>query len=157
MLNIFPSRDIKDYDYYLSGLMSLGLGWMKKMVLSKILKNFLVFLLLKILSIGSKGNYWTSYKLFEFWIIFRLRWVAHLEFSHNKEVSELTWDKVEIRLPRTDKLCSMIKSGMKRYYLTTIDWSCLSSICRNSTFTTLSDLGQNIRCIREETTIWTEL
>ncbi|KAL3289699.1 hypothetical protein HHI36_023099 [Cryptolaemus montrouzieri] len=42
----------------------------------------------------------------------RLQWVAHLEFSHNKEVSELTWDKVEVRLPRTDKLCSMIKSGI---------------------------------------------
>ncbi|KAJ8917952.1 hypothetical protein NQ315_002647 [Exocentrus adspersus] len=42
----------------------------------------------------------------------RLQWVAHLEFSHNKEVSDLTWDKVEVRLPRTDKLLTMVKSGI---------------------------------------------
>ncbi|XP_066158762.1 small G protein signaling modulator 3 homolog isoform X3 [Euwallacea fornicatus] len=42
----------------------------------------------------------------------RLQWVAHLEFSHNKEVSELTWDKVEIRIPRTDKLSQMVRSGI---------------------------------------------
>jgi hypothetical protein len=42
----------------------------------------------------------------------RLQWVAHLEFSHNKEVSDLTWDKVEVRLPRTDKLRSMVQSGI---------------------------------------------
>lgn len=38
--------------------------------------------------------------------------MAHLEFSHNKEVSDLTWDKVEIRLPRTDKLRIMVKNGI---------------------------------------------
>lgn len=42
----------------------------------------------------------------------RLQWVAHLEFSHNKEVSDLTWDKVEVRLPRTDKLKSMVEAGV---------------------------------------------
>lgn len=42
----------------------------------------------------------------------RLQWVAHLEFSHNKEVSNLTWDKVEVRLPRTDKLRSMVAAGI---------------------------------------------
>ncbi|XP_056646938.1 small G protein signaling modulator 3 homolog [Diorhabda sublineata] len=42
----------------------------------------------------------------------RLQWVAHLEFSHNKEVSNLTWDKVELRLPRTDKLATMVRSGI---------------------------------------------
>lgn len=41
-----------------------------------------------------------------------MQWVAHLEFSHNKEVSDLTWDKVEVRLPRTDKLKSMIQNGI---------------------------------------------
>lgn len=40
--------------------------------------------------------------------LFRLQWVAHLEFSHNKEVSDLTWDKVEIQIPRTDKLLQMV-------------------------------------------------
>ncbi|XP_060537274.1 small G protein signaling modulator 3 homolog isoform X2 [Cylas formicarius] len=42
----------------------------------------------------------------------RLQWVAHLEFSHNKELSDLTWDKVDIRIPRTDKLFQMVKSGI---------------------------------------------
>lgn len=39
----------------------------------------------------------------------RLQWVAHLEFSHN---NELTWDKVETRLPRTEKLNSMVAAGI---------------------------------------------
>ncbi|XP_069671579.1 small G protein signaling modulator 3 homolog isoform X1 [Periplaneta americana] len=42
----------------------------------------------------------------------RLQWVAHLEFSHNKEVCDLTWDKVEVRLPRTEKLRSMVRAGI---------------------------------------------
>ncbi|XP_046386904.1 small G protein signaling modulator 3 homolog [Ischnura elegans] len=42
----------------------------------------------------------------------RLQWVAYLEFSHNKEVCDLTWDKVEVRLPRTEKLRSMIRAGI---------------------------------------------
>ncbi|XP_017773688.1 PREDICTED: small G protein signaling modulator 3 homolog [Nicrophorus vespilloides] len=42
----------------------------------------------------------------------RLQWVAHLEFSHNKEVSDLTWDKVELNLPRTDKLRTMVRNGI---------------------------------------------
>ncbi|KAK5639179.1 hypothetical protein RI129_011671 [Pyrocoelia pectoralis] len=42
----------------------------------------------------------------------RLQWVAHLEFSHNKEVSDLTWDKVEMQLPRTDKLRTMVRAGI---------------------------------------------
>ncbi|KAG5896006.1 hypothetical protein JTB14_007571 [Gonioctena quinquepunctata] len=42
----------------------------------------------------------------------RLQWVAHLEFSHNTEVSDLTWDKVEVRLLRTDKLLTMVQSGI---------------------------------------------
>lgn len=42
----------------------------------------------------------------------RLKWLAHLEFSHNKESSDLTWDNVEHRLPRTDKLRSMVREGI---------------------------------------------
>ncbi|KAG8239521.1 hypothetical protein J437_LFUL016638 [Ladona fulva] len=42
----------------------------------------------------------------------RLQWVAYLEFSHNKEVCDLTWDKVEVRLPRTEKLRSMVQAGI---------------------------------------------
>lgn len=42
----------------------------------------------------------------------RLQWVAHLEFSHNKEVCDLTWDKVDVTLPRTEKLRSMVLAGI---------------------------------------------
>lgn len=42
----------------------------------------------------------------------RLKWVAHLEFTHNNEVSDLTWDKVEARLPRTEKLRTMVRQGI---------------------------------------------
>ncbi len=30
----------------------------------------------------------------------RLRWIAHLEFTHNQVLEELTWDKVHLMLPR---------------------------------------------------------
>ena len=43
---------------------------------------------------------------------YRLKWVAHLEFSHNKETSDLSWDSVERRLPRTDKLRAMVREGI---------------------------------------------
>uniref|UniRef100_A0A069DX50 Small G protein signaling modulator 3 n=1 Tax=Panstrongylus megistus TaxID=65343 RepID=A0A069DX50_9HEMI len=42
----------------------------------------------------------------------RLKWLAHLEFSHNNESSDLTWEKVDLRLPRTDKLCQMVREGI---------------------------------------------
>ncbi|XP_018327081.1 small G protein signaling modulator 3 homolog isoform X2 [Agrilus planipennis] len=42
----------------------------------------------------------------------RLQWIAHLEFSHNKEVSNLSWDKVQVQLPRTEKLRTMIRAGI---------------------------------------------
>lgn len=42
----------------------------------------------------------------------RLQWVAHLEFSHNKEISELTWEKVDVRLPQTEKLRTMVRAGI---------------------------------------------
>ncbi|XP_053694726.1 small G protein signaling modulator 3 homolog isoform X1 [Sabethes cyaneus] len=42
----------------------------------------------------------------------RLQWVAHLEFSHNKEATELTWDSVDVVLPRTEKLRNMVRSGI---------------------------------------------
>ena len=28
----------------------------------------------------------------------RLKWTAHLEFTHNHEVGDLTWDKVRVRV-----------------------------------------------------------
>lgn len=42
----------------------------------------------------------------------RLQWIAHLEFSHNKEASELTWENVEVNLPRTEKLRNMVREGI---------------------------------------------
>ncbi|XP_076386209.1 small G protein signaling modulator 3 homolog isoform X3 [Megachile rotundata] len=42
----------------------------------------------------------------------RLQWVALLEFSHNKEVAELSWQNMDRRLPRTDKLRDMVRHGV---------------------------------------------
>lgn len=41
-----------------------------------------------------------------------MQWIAHLEFSHNKEAIELTWDTVEVVLPRTEKLRNMVRAGI---------------------------------------------
>ncbi|XP_033125705.1 small G protein signaling modulator 3 homolog isoform X2 [Anneissia japonica] len=43
---------------------------------------------------------------------YRLKWVAYFEFSHNTEVGDFTWDQVDLKLPLTDKLRGMIKSGI---------------------------------------------
>lgn len=42
----------------------------------------------------------------------RLKWIAHLEFTHNQVVEDLTWDKVEPLLPKSDKLYDMIRKGV---------------------------------------------
>lgn len=42
----------------------------------------------------------------------RFQWIAHLEFSHTKEATELTWDTVEVVLPRTEKLKNMVRQGI---------------------------------------------
>ncbi|XP_045135376.1 small G protein signaling modulator 3 homolog isoform X2 [Portunus trituberculatus] len=42
----------------------------------------------------------------------RLHWIAYLEFSHSDEVGELTWEHVDTRLPRTDKLRGMVRGGL---------------------------------------------
>jgi small G protein signaling modulator 3 len=42
----------------------------------------------------------------------RLMWIAHLEFSHNKEATELTWDNIDAVLPRTEKLRNMVRAGI---------------------------------------------
>ncbi|XP_043585109.1 small G protein signaling modulator 3 homolog isoform X3 [Bombus pyrosoma] len=42
----------------------------------------------------------------------RLQWVALLEFSHNKEVAEFSWQNMDRRLPRTDKLRDMVHRGI---------------------------------------------
>ena len=33
-----------------------------------------------------------------------LHWTAHLEFTQNKSVDELTWDKISPLIPKSDKV-----------------------------------------------------
>nr|XP_020732645.1 small G protein signaling modulator 3 isoform X4 [Odocoileus virginianus texanus] len=42
----------------------------------------------------------------------RLRWQAHLEFTHNHDVGDLTWDKIAVSLPRSEKLRSLVLAGV---------------------------------------------
>jgi len=42
----------------------------------------------------------------------RSQWISHLEFSHQKEANELTWENVDIVLPRTEKLRNMVRTGI---------------------------------------------
>lgn len=35
-----------------------------------------------------------------------------MEFSHHNEAAELSWDNVEVVLPRTEKLRNMVRSGI---------------------------------------------
>nr|XP_028683507.1 small G protein signaling modulator 3 isoform X4 [Macaca mulatta] len=42
----------------------------------------------------------------------RLRWQAHLEFTHNHDVGDLTWDKIAVCLPRSEKLRSLVLAGI---------------------------------------------
>ncbi|XP_069765857.1 small G protein signaling modulator 3 isoform X1 [Narcine bancroftii] len=42
----------------------------------------------------------------------RLRWQAYLEFTHNHDVGDLTWDKIDVILPRSQKLRSLILTGI---------------------------------------------
>ncbi|XP_055000139.1 small G protein signaling modulator 3 [Sorex araneus] len=42
----------------------------------------------------------------------RLRWQAHLEFTHNHDVGDLTWDKIAVSLPCSEKLRSLVLAGI---------------------------------------------
>uniref|UniRef100_UPI00358E8A98 small G protein signaling modulator 3 isoform X2 n=1 Tax=Myxine glutinosa TaxID=7769 RepID=UPI00358E8A98 len=42
----------------------------------------------------------------------RLRWQAYLEFTHNHDVGDLTWDKISCSLPRSEKLRSLALGGI---------------------------------------------
>ncbi|CAB4009264.1 Small G signaling modulator 3, partial [Paramuricea clavata] len=42
----------------------------------------------------------------------KLKWQAHLEFTQNQELGELTWDKVSSTLSRTDKLRELVYAGI---------------------------------------------
>lgn len=39
----------------------------------------------------------------------KLKWIAHLEFTHQQVVGELTWEKVDNQLAKSDRLLDMIK------------------------------------------------
>ncbi|XP_063711051.1 small G protein signaling modulator 3-like [Symsagittifera roscoffensis] len=41
-----------------------------------------------------------------------LRWVAHLEFTCNHDMGDLTWDKVDDILPKSEKLRMLVKEGI---------------------------------------------
>lgn len=41
----------------------------------------------------------------------RLKWIAYLEFTHNQVVEDLTWEKIDPLLPKSDKLAQMIRAG----------------------------------------------
>ncbi|XP_053325766.1 small G protein signaling modulator 3 [Spea bombifrons] len=42
----------------------------------------------------------------------RLKWQAHLEFTHNHDVGDLTWDKIDVTLPHSDKLRLLVLAGI---------------------------------------------
>ncbi|XP_062840930.1 small G protein signaling modulator 3 isoform X2 [Trichomycterus rosablanca] len=42
----------------------------------------------------------------------RLRWQAHLEFTHNHTVGDLTWDLISPILPRSERLRSLVLGGI---------------------------------------------
>lgn len=42
----------------------------------------------------------------------RLRWQAHLEFTHNHAVGDLTWDLIDPVLPRSERLRSLVLGGI---------------------------------------------
>ena len=41
-----------------------------------------------------------------------LRWVAHLEFTCNHDLGDLTWDKVDDILPKSEKLRMLVREGI---------------------------------------------
>lgn len=42
----------------------------------------------------------------------RLRWQAHLEFTHNHTVGDLTWELIDSVLPRSERLRSLVLGGI---------------------------------------------
>ncbi|XP_030638206.1 small G protein signaling modulator 3 [Chanos chanos] len=42
----------------------------------------------------------------------RLRWQAHLEFTHNHTVGDLTWDLISPTLPRSERLRTLLLGGI---------------------------------------------
>lgn len=52
----------------------------------------------------------------------RLRWQAHLEFTHNHDVGDLTWDKIAVSLPRSEKLRSLVLAGIPHSMRPQVRW-----------------------------------
>lgn len=70
----------------------------------------------------------------------RAQWISYLEFSHSKE-AELTWDNVDVTVPRTEKLQNMIEAGIP-HSLRSEMWMRLSGALRKklSSETTYNDI-----------------
>jgi hypothetical protein len=45
-------------------------------------------------------------------VLNRLQWIGLLEFTHNKEASELSWQQVDNRLVRSEKLRELVLKGI---------------------------------------------
>ncbi|XP_048473482.1 small G protein signaling modulator 3 isoform X3 [Rhincodon typus] len=74
----------------------------------------------------------------------RLRWQAHLEFTHNHDVGDLTWDKIDVLLPRSQKLRSLVLSGIPHSMRPQI-WMRLSGALqkKRNTETSYRDIAKN--------------
>lgn len=58
----------------------------------------------------------------------RLRWQAHLEFTHNHTVGDLTWELIDPILPRSERLRSLVLGGIPHSMRPQVSTIC-STIC----------------------------
>ncbi|XP_018114748.1 small G protein signaling modulator 3 homolog isoform X3 [Xenopus laevis] len=74
----------------------------------------------------------------------RLRWQAHLEFTHNHDVGDLTWDKIDVTLPHSDKLRSLVLAGIPHSMRPQL-WMRLSGALqkKQNSEMTYKDIGRN--------------
>ncbi|GCB69147.1 hypothetical protein scyTo_0012372, partial [Scyliorhinus torazame] len=74
----------------------------------------------------------------------RLRWQAHLEFTHNHDVGDLTWDKIDVLLPRSQKLRTLVLAGIPHTLRPQI-WMRLSGALqkKRNTETSYRDIARN--------------
>ncbi|XP_040215508.1 small G protein signaling modulator 3 isoform X3 [Rana temporaria] len=71
----------------------------------------------------------------------RLKWQAHLEFTHNHDVGDLTWDKIDVTLPHSDKLRSLVLAGIPHSMRQQIEKDLLRTMPSNACFSNLQSVG----------------
>ncbi|KAK1799148.1 hypothetical protein P4O66_007399, partial [Electrophorus voltai] len=71
----------------------------------------------------------------------RLRWQAHLEFTHNHMVGDLTWDLISPSLPRSDRLRSLVLGGIPHSMRPQIEKDLLRTMPTNACFSTVTSVG----------------